>query len=444
MGRYLIGEVLSSGDHGAVLRARDVWLDRAVLVRFPSGARFYDVSQGDGWAFPTYELLPLREVAIKTPYFAECLDVNYVCMQSDPQEVDGLIDACETDVFSGLVSCANRLWYVVVEEVDGASLEEINPVREFEMKPLIGQLFGALDVLHDEGIVHLDLRRSSIVITPDGEIRVVDFGVVTSVGEAAISSLENPNYYTGDIPESAGIPFEPDRRHDIYAVGKILDEVTAKEGRSEAFDAMVEWCCQDELSKRPSRLSDVWEKYSSGAFPDVRSAGLLQTISSSEFQGAFQDINHEYQSNPEAAKDQWFEWRKEYPAFDEVSRILLEFLEKYGMRSVATARMEGMKLAFEAVIRIEKSRSNGRSWLSGITVAQYQEAFSAINSRYESDPEGAVQRLKQNTASYPCLMQVFVEMVDLLGMLGPHSPATARAEGMKLAIEALVDLDGRR
>ncbi len=72
---------------------------------------------------------------------------------------------------------------IVMEMVEGATLEARiahGPLAIDEARHVGIQIADALDAAHERGIVHRDLKPSNVVIRPDGNVRVLDFGLATA------------------------------------------------------------------------------------------------------------------------------------------------------------------------------------------------------------------------------------------------------------------------
>ena len=76
---------------------------------------------------------------------------------------------------------------LVLELVDGETLAErvaLGPMRVHEALAITQQIADALDAAHEKGIVHRDLKPANIKITPDGVVKVLDFGLAKAVSAA--------------------------------------------------------------------------------------------------------------------------------------------------------------------------------------------------------------------------------------------------------------------
>ena len=139
---------------------------------------------------------------------------------------------------------------LVLELVEGATLAERlteGPLPLTEALNVALQIADALDATHEKGIVHRDLKPANIKITPDGVVKVLDFGVakVRQIEVSFPRSHEPPTATAGQTgdevivgtaaymsPEQArGKPV--DKRSDIWAFGCVLYEMLS--GRR-AFD----------------------------------------------------------------------------------------------------------------------------------------------------------------------------------------------------------------
>jgi serine/threonine-protein kinase len=136
---------------------------------------------------------------------------------------------------------------LVMELVDGATLAERiaqGPIPLEEALPIARQIADALEYAHEHGIIHRDLKPANIKITPEGRVKVLDFGLAKALsGETASSDpVNSPTLTIGATvagvilgtaaymsPEQAkGKP--ADRRSDIWAFGVVLAEMLT--GRS--------------------------------------------------------------------------------------------------------------------------------------------------------------------------------------------------------------------
>ena len=131
---------------------------------------------------------------------------------------------------------------LVLELVDGDTLAQRiakGPLPIAEALRISAQVAEALETAHERGIVHRDLKPANIKITPDGVVKVLDFGIAkAAAGEAAATSrARSPTVTIGDTREGCivGTPayMSPeqargqviDKRADIWAFGCVLYEM---------------------------------------------------------------------------------------------------------------------------------------------------------------------------------------------------------------------------
>jgi TolB-like protein len=185
--------------------------------------------------------------------------------------------------------------YLVMELIPGVGLDERlrqGPLPVAEILPLALQLAEGLAAAHDGGIVHRDLKPANIRVTPEGRVKVVDFGLAVesspSTGAEYMATMTLPGQVAGTIaymaPEVLG-GARADSRSDVFALGVVLFEMAtgrhpfpstsaielmnalasraAPAPRSlraelpEGLDAVIIGSMQREPSQRPATAGDV-------------------------------------------------------------------------------------------------------------------------------------------------------------------------------------------
>jgi serine/threonine protein kinase len=162
LGAYEIVAPLGSGGMGEVYRARDASLQRDVALK----------------------LLPYR--------FASDAD-RLARFQREAQVLASLNHPNIAQIY-GLES-AGTFRCIVMELVEGDTLEERlrrGPIAVDEALPIARQIAEALEAAHERGIIHRDLKPANIKLTPEGRVKVLDFGLAKALVNApANEALSN-------------------------------------------------------------------------------------------------------------------------------------------------------------------------------------------------------------------------------------------------------------
>jgi serine/threonine protein kinase/tetratricopeptide (TPR) repeat protein len=202
LGHYRIVEKIGAGGMGEVYRAHDERLERDVAIKVLPVGTLADEAARKRFRKEALALAKLNHPNIATIY--------------DFDTQDG-VDFLVTEYIPG-ITLSDRL----------AS----GPLTEKEVARLGGQLAEGLAAAHDQQVVHRDLKPGNLRVTPDGRLKVLDFGLaklLLAAGDAAQTlSLSETDGVSGTLPYmppeqlSGG---SPDTRSDIYGAGTVLYEM---------------------------------------------------------------------------------------------------------------------------------------------------------------------------------------------------------------------------
>ncbi|GAA1733334.1 Stk1 family PASTA domain-containing Ser/Thr kinase [Aeromicrobium alkaliterrae] len=194
--RYRIVEFIARGGMASVFRAQDTRLDREVAVKI--------MHQGLG------DPEQFTERFQREAKSAARLNHRNVVAVFD-QGSDGPIT------------------YLVMELVPGRTLRDVmrheSPMPTLRALDLVEQVLIALVAAHDAGIVHRDIKPENVLITPDGNVKVADFGLARAVSSATTATgktlIGTVSYLAPEVVVNAGT----DARSDVYAVGAMTYEM---------------------------------------------------------------------------------------------------------------------------------------------------------------------------------------------------------------------------
>ncbi len=121
-----------------------------------------------------------------------------------------------------------QLAYIAMEYVQGRGLRDFLARQERfglqDVMSIMSRLLDALEYAHEHGVVHRDIKPQNIIMTPDGHLKLADFGIaridrsnLTQVGSImGTPAYMSPEQYAGQ---------QVDRRTDIFSCGVVLYEL---------------------------------------------------------------------------------------------------------------------------------------------------------------------------------------------------------------------------
>ena len=203
LGHYQIVEKIGAGGMGVVYRAHDEHLERDVALKVLAAGTLVDESARRQFRKEALALGRLNHPNIATVYeFATQEDVDFLAMEFVAGEA-------------------------LSERIRGG------PLGLGEIARLAVQLCEGLAAAHDQGIIHCDLKPHNLFVTPDGWLKILDFGLARRVyadlpGETTRSVTEDTGVVSGTVPymspeQLSGKP--ADARTDIYSAGAVLYEL---------------------------------------------------------------------------------------------------------------------------------------------------------------------------------------------------------------------------
>jgi serine/threonine protein kinase/dipeptidyl aminopeptidase/acylaminoacyl peptidase len=200
LGPYEISDRIGAGGMGEVYRARDTRLGREVAVKI-----LREAAAGDGDQRRRFEREARTAAALSHPSIATVYEIG-------EHEGKG---------------------FIAMELVEGKTLKERLeegrlPVKE--LLPLATQIAAGLAKAHAAGIVHRDLKPGNLMVTSEGLVKILDFGLAKRMplASGASGQLTREGSVLGTVPymspeQAAGRPL--DHRSDQFSLGAILYEM---------------------------------------------------------------------------------------------------------------------------------------------------------------------------------------------------------------------------
>jgi Tol biopolymer transport system component/predicted Ser/Thr protein kinase len=212
LGSHEITALLGKGGMGEVYRARDLKLKREVAIKILPEEFSRDADRVSRFQREAEVLASLNHPNIASIY-----------------------DLAE----------ASGTRFLVLELVEGETLGDRiarGPIPVEEALTIAKQICEALETAHEKGIIHRDLKPANVKLTPEGKVKVLDFGLAKAMERAPTNAMasNSPTLLSGTIggmligtagymsPEqAAGKPV--DKRADIWSFGVVLWEMLAGE-----------------------------------------------------------------------------------------------------------------------------------------------------------------------------------------------------------------------
>jgi serine/threonine protein kinase len=218
-GRYQLRDLLGQGGMAAVHLAYDSVLDRMVAVKtldtkFSSEQSFRERFRREAQAV------------------AKLTHTNIVSVfDTGEDELDGI-----------------SMPYIVMELVDGSPLGSVlgDDIRQYGAMPadkalqVTADVLAALDISHEMGLVHRDIKPGNVMVTKRGVVKVMDFGIARAMQSGVTSMTQTgmvvgtPQYLSPEQALGRGV----DARSDLYSVGIMLFQLVSGRLPFEADSAL--------------------------------------------------------------------------------------------------------------------------------------------------------------------------------------------------------------
>jgi serine/threonine-protein kinase len=202
-GRYQVGELLGYGGMAEVHRGRDLRLGRDVAIKMLRTDLARDATFQERFRREAQNAAALNHPAIVAVY----------------------------DTGEEVSSTGEKLPFIVMEFVNGRTLKEVlaaeqrlQPRRALE---IIADICAALEFSHRHGIIHRDIKPGNVMLTRNGQVKVMDFGIARALASGATTMTQTSavigtaQYLSPEQARGEAV----DARSDVYAAGCVLFEL---------------------------------------------------------------------------------------------------------------------------------------------------------------------------------------------------------------------------
>lgn len=205
-GRYEVGELIGRGGMADVHLGRDIRLGRSVAIKV------------------------LRRDLARDPLFQSRFrrEAQAVAALNHPTIVS-VYDTGEEDIAGRSIDDV-RVPFIVMEYVAGRTLRDLIRAGELSLDESAEHMVGVLSALeysHKAGIVHRDIKPANVMITPEGNVKVMDFGIARAIADSAATMTQTQavigtaQYLSPEQARGESV----DARSDLYSAGCLMYEL---------------------------------------------------------------------------------------------------------------------------------------------------------------------------------------------------------------------------
>ncbi len=200
---YKILEKLGEGGMGVVYKAHDTKLDRPVAIKFLPKQLAADTGERKRFEIEAKAAAALNHPNITTIYAIEEVE--------DPQR--GL------EIF------------IVMEYIDGQDIKKYieaqggAPISTHQILNIVVQIAEGLRAAHQRGIIHRDIKSANIMLTREGQVKIMDFGLAKLRGQTQLTKTGTTLGTVAYMSPEQGRGSKVDQRSDIWSLGIILYEM---------------------------------------------------------------------------------------------------------------------------------------------------------------------------------------------------------------------------
>ena len=209
-GRYEVSDLVGRGGMADVYRGRDGRLGRDVAIKVLKSTLSTDQAARERFR---REAMSVSQMA--HPTIVRVFDAGDAADRADEGTPSG-----------------STTPYIVMEYVQGRLLSDIIHRGIIDEAAALGSADGvlnALEVSHSAGIIHRDIKPANIMITRDGSVKVMDFGIARAIADTVAGGHETSSILGTALylsPEQARGQ-DATERSDLYALGVVLYEMLA-------------------------------------------------------------------------------------------------------------------------------------------------------------------------------------------------------------------------
>jgi len=207
-GRYQVGELIGRGGMADVFEGIDLRLGRKIAIKLLKSDLANDENFESRFAQEAQASAKMAHPTIVRIY-----------------------DAGE-EIATDSNGSTRKTPFIIMEYVKGRLLRDLMHERKLSLSEAIGYAKGVLTALeysHRAGIIHRDIKASNIMVTDEGQVKVMDFGIARAISDSSATQAHTSGivgtaqYFSPEQARGEAV----DARTDLYSTGVLLYEMLA-------------------------------------------------------------------------------------------------------------------------------------------------------------------------------------------------------------------------